>query len=49
MCRKNQILCVAIAAFGLGMLISGLFDSFFWCGCLGLVFLIVGICMGKKK
>lgn len=49
MCRKNQLLSIAVAAFGLGLLLSGLFDSFFWCSCVGLVFLIVGICLGKKK
>ena len=49
MCRKNQLLCVAAAAFGLGLLVSGLFVSFFWCGCLGLVLLVAGICLGRKK
>lgn len=49
MCRKTQVLYTAAAAFGLGLLVSLLFNSSFLCGCLGLIFLLSGIFLLTKK
>ena len=48
MCRKNQILGIALASFGVGLVVSGLFESFFWCCCVGMVTVVVGFSFGRK-
>lgn len=49
MCRKTQVLCIAAAAFGLGLLVSLLFNSSFLCGCLGLICLLSVFFLLTKK
>lgn len=48
MCRKNKLLGCAVAAFGLGLLLSCLLESGFFCCCLGLGLIVVGIVLAKK-
>ena len=49
MCRKNQLIGVAISSFGLGFLVASFFESPFFCGCLGLIILAVGVVILQKK
>lgn len=49
MCRRNQLLGVAISAFGLGLLVAGLFSSTFLCGCVGFIGIIGGVVVIQKK
>lgn len=49
MCRRNQLLGVALMAFGLGLLAAGFFESVFFCGCLGLGVMVVGVVILQKK
>ncbi len=49
MCRRNQLLGVALAAFGLGLLAASLFESVLFCGCCGLGCVFVGIIVLQKK
>lgn len=49
MCRRNQLLGVALAAFGLGLLVAGFFESAFFCGCVGIGSIVVGIVFLQKK
>lgn len=49
MCRKNQLLGVALASFGLGLLVAGCFGSLFFCGCVGIVVIVIGIGILQKK
>ncbi len=49
MCRKNQLLGIALAAFGLGLLAAVFFESMLFCGCLGLGCVVVGLCVLQKK
>ncbi len=48
MCRKNQLWGCAIAAFGVGLLISLFFESGFFCSCIGFGLICVGVVLGKK-
>lgn len=43
MCRRNQLFGVALAGFGLGLLVSGFFESGFFCGCVALCALCGGV------
>lgn len=49
MCRKNQLLGVAVAAFGLGLLIGCFFESGFFCGCVGIALTVAGVVLMKRK
>lgn len=49
MCRKNQLLGFAAIAFGLGMLVGGHISSGFWCTCVGIVVIAVGLTFFQKK
>ncbi len=49
MCRKNQLLGIATAAFGLGLLVASCFESAFLCGCVGIAAIVVGIVILQKK
>lgn len=49
MCRKNQLLGVALAAFGLGLLFAGLFESGFFCGCVAIGLIVAGLVLSRKK
>ncbi len=49
MCRKEKLLGVALAAFGIGLVTAVFFESMLFCGCLGLGCIIFGIvCLQKK-
>lgn len=49
MCRRNQIWGIAAAAFGIGLLVGGQISSGFWCGCVGIIIIAVGITfLGKR-
>lgn len=49
MCRRNQLLGVALAGFGMGLVVACLFESTFFCGCVGLIAICAGVCLLKKK
>lgn len=49
MCRRNQLLGVALAGFGAGLVVACLFESAFFCGCFGLAALCAGLCFLRKK
>lgn len=49
MFRRNQLLGVALVAFGLGLLMATFFESGLFCGCLGFGFVAAGIVVVKKK
>lgn len=49
MCRRNQLLGIGLFGFGLGLLAAGLFESVFFCGCVGVGFLLVGVIVIQKK
>ena len=49
MCRRNQLLGIFALGFGLGMLFAGLFESGFFCGCVGLCLMVGGILILQKK
>lgn len=49
MCRKNQLIAVAAAAFGLGLLVATCFESMFLCGCIGVVLIAIGVFFWGKK
>ena len=48
-CRKNQLLGVALMAFGLGLLLATFFESGLFCGCLGFGVAAVGIVVLQKR
>ncbi len=49
MCRRNQLLWVALGAFGLGLLVAGLFESTVLCGCFGMGCIVVSIILLQRK
>ena len=49
MCRRNQLCGVALMAFGVGLLSAGFFESVFFCGCLGIGFVVLGVVVTQKK
>ncbi len=49
MCRRNQILGTALAAFGLGLLVAGFFESVLFCGCIGIGCIAVSVVILQKK
>lgn len=49
MCRKNQLLAVALLFFGLGLLTACFFESAFFCGCIGFGLMCFGIVVLQKK
>ncbi len=49
MCRKEKILGIALAAFGLGLVTAVFLESKLFGGCLGLGCIVIGIlCLQKK-
>ncbi len=49
MCRKKQLLGVALLGFGCGLLLASFFELGFLCGCLGLIAMVGGvICLQKR-
>ena len=49
MCRRNQLLGMLLVGFGVGLLVAGLFESGFFCGCLGIGAICLGFGMQRKK
>lgn len=49
MCRRNQLLGTAAAAFGLGLLVGGSIDSAFWCACVGIGLMAFGVLWMQKR
>ena len=49
MCRRNQLFGMVLMGFGLGLLVAGLFESGFFCGCVGFGAMIAGFVLLKKK
>lgn len=49
MCRRNLLLGIALAGFGLGLLLSCCFESALFCGCIGLMILAGGIFVVKCR
>ena len=49
MCRRNQLCGILALGFGLGLLAAGLFDSVFFCGCLGVALVVTGVIVVRKK
>ncbi len=49
MCRRNQIWGLALAAFGLGLLVAAFFESIWFCGCVGLGCVAVSVVVLQKK
>lgn len=49
MFRRNKLCGVGLICFGLGMLAAGFFESAFFCGCLGIGFLVCGFVLLQKK
>ena len=49
MCRRKQMFGVALLGFGVGLLVASLFDSGFFCGCLGLMIMVAGVVCWQKK
>lgn len=49
MCRRKQLCAVALLAFGLGMLVAGVFESTFFCGCVGFFAMVAGVVLWQKK
>ncbi len=49
MCRRNQLLGIGLAAFGLGLLTAMLFESMLLCGCVGVGSAVIGIVVLQKK
>lgn len=49
MCRRNQLLGIGLMGFGVGLLAARLFESEFFCGCVGVAALVVGVMVMQKK
>lgn len=49
MCKRNQLLGLGIMGFGVGLLTAQLFESGFFCGCVGVAAMLVGFCVVQKK
>ncbi len=49
MCRRNQILGVALGAFGIGLLAAGFFESGLFCGFVAVISICVGIGILQKN
>ncbi len=49
MCRRNQLLGVALGGVGIGMLLACFFESGFFCCCLGVGLVMAGLCVLQKK
>lgn len=49
MCRRNLLLGIFLAGFGLGLLAACFFESGFFCGCFGLVLIGTGLFVINRK
>lgn len=49
MCRRNQLLGVLVAGIGVGLLLACLFDSGFFCSCVGIGLIAAGVVILQKR
>ncbi len=49
MCRRNLLLGVFAAGFGLGLIAACFFESTVFCGCVGVACIAAGILLLQKK
>lgn len=49
MCRRNQLLGVLIAGIGIGLLMASLFESGFFCSCVGICLIVSGVLVLQKR
>lgn len=49
MCRKNQLLAVALAGVGAGLLLACFFESGFFQCCFGIGLIVAGVMLLQKK
>ncbi len=49
MCRRDQLLGMALVAFGAGLLAAALFESGIFCTCVAVGSIVVGIGLLQKK
>lgn len=49
MCRRNQLLGIFALGFGMGLLFARLFESGFFCGCVGVGLIVAGLLLLQKK
>lgn len=49
MCRRQELYCMCLMSFGLGMLIGHWLDSWFWSGGGGVVLIAVGFSMMRRR
>lgn len=49
MCRKNQLLAVALAGVGAGLLLACFFESGFVQCCLGIGLIVAGVMLLQRK
>ncbi len=49
MCRRNQLLGVALGGVGIGMLLACFFESGFFCCCFGIMLVMAGLFVLQKK
>jgi len=49
MCRKNQLCGCALMAFGFGLLVGCCLESTFFCCCVGLGIMALGLWCNTKK
>lgn len=49
MCRRNQLLGIFAAGFGMGLLLACLFESGFFCCCVGIGLVVTGVFLLQKK
>ncbi len=49
MCKRNQLLGVAMVSFGLGLLAASLFESGLFCGFVAVASIVAGITVIQKR
>lgn len=49
MCRKKDLHCCCIVAFGTGLLLGRWMDSWFWCGFGGIGLIMLGVTMLRRR
>lgn len=45
MCRRNQLIRVALIGLGAGLLVGCQVESVFWCSIFGVAAIVAGVCM----
>ena len=49
MCRKNHLRGCCILFFGLGLIVGHCLESWFFCCFGGIVLIVLGICVSRKR